>query len=244
VHVTNYRTANSARSADGRSAFIYFRRCPQVTARRVRIGQGGTYIRRLSVGALRRRIVGFRTSPPLPAGVATQGVPCAKWTGIDLSAINNKISVSRSYIPDRQLVSHGRPVVLMSNPAPTVHLSQIGQIAVNVRDLDRAVTFYQQTLGMKLLFRMPTMAFFDCSGVRLMLAPPEKPEFDHPASVIYYKVADLPAVHTALAAAQVKFEAPPHLIARMPDHDLWMAFLRDSEGNLVGLMSEVRGKQT
>lgn len=132
----------------------------------------------------------------------------------------------------------------MNNPTPAVHLSQIGQISVNVHDLDRAVSFYQETLGMKLLFRMPAMAFFDCGGIRLMLAPPEKPEFDHPASVIYYKVADLPAIHTALAAEQVKFEALPHLIARMPDHDLWMAFLRDSEGNLIGLMSEVRGART
>ncbi|HEY2252064.1 MAG TPA: VOC family protein, partial [Planctomycetaceae bacterium] len=93
--------------------------------------------------------------------------------------------------------------------------------------------------GMKLLFRMPTMAFFDCSGIRLMLAQPEKPEFDHPASVIYYKVSDLPPLHAALAAQNVTFEAPPHLVAKMPDHDLWMAFIRDSEGNLIGLMSEV-----
>lgn len=129
----------------------------------------------------------------------------------------------------------------MNNPTPAVHLSQIGQIAVNVHDLDRAAAFYQQTLGMKLLFRMPMMAFFDCSGIRLMLARPEKPEFDHPASVIYYKVVDLRAAHAALAAQNVMFEAPPHLVAKMPDHDLWMAFIRDSEGNLIGLMSEVRG---
>ena len=127
----------------------------------------------------------------------------------------------------------------MTDPTPAIHLSQIGQIALNVHDLDRAVTFYQQILGMRLLFRVPTMAFFDCSGVRLMLATPEKPEFDHPASVIYYKVSDLPAVQTALVAKQIKFEAPLHLVARLPDHDLWMAFLRDSEGNLLGLMSEV-----
>lgn len=124
--------------------------------------------------------------------------------------------------------------------ATTVSLTQIGQIAINVRDLGRAVAFYQETLGMKLLFRMPTMAFFDCGGVRLMLAAIEKPEFDHPASVIYYKVSDLPVVHAALAARNVKFEAAPHLIAKMPDHELWMAFFRDSEGNLLGLMSEVR----
>jgi methylmalonyl-CoA/ethylmalonyl-CoA epimerase len=128
----------------------------------------------------------------------------------------------------------------LSQPTPPVTLSQIGQIAVAVRDLDRAVGFYQTTLGMKLLFRAPNMAFFDCAGVRLMLTIPEKPEFDHPASVIYYKVADLPAAHAELLAQNVKFDAPPHMIAKMPDHDLWMAFLRDSEGNLLGLMSEVK----
>lgn len=128
----------------------------------------------------------------------------------------------------------------MNSSVTAVNLSQIGQIAVNVRELDRAVEFYQQTLGMKLLFRVPNMAFFDCGGVRLMLAVAEKPEFDHPASVLYYKVANLPAVHAALAELHVKFESSPHLIAKMPDHELWMAFFRDSEGNLLGLMSEVR----
>ncbi len=128
----------------------------------------------------------------------------------------------------------------MNQGSPAVSLAQIGQIAITVRNLDRAVEFYQATLGMKLLFRVPNLAFFDCGGVRLMLTIPEKPEFDHPASVIYYKVADLPAAHTALLAQNVKFDAPPHLIAKMPDHDLWMAFLRDSEGNLLGMMSEVK----
>jgi methylmalonyl-CoA/ethylmalonyl-CoA epimerase len=128
----------------------------------------------------------------------------------------------------------------MTESAHPVHLSEIGQIAINVHDLDRAADFYQQTLGMNLLFRLPKMAFFDCGGVRLMLAPPEKPEFDHPASLIYYKVADLPAVHAALAAREVVFESAPHFVAKLPDHDLWMAFLRDSEGNLIGLLSEVR----
>ena len=132
------------------------------------------------------------------------------------------------------------PSTTMKQPSPPVSLSQIGQIAITVRNLDRAVEFYQFTLGMKLLFRVPSMAFFDCSGVRLILSIPEKPEFDHPASVIYYKVSDLPAVHAELLAQNVKFDAPPHLIAKMPDHDLWMAFFRDSEGNLLGLMSEVR----
>ena len=71
---------------------------------------------------------------------------------------------------------------------PTVNLSQIGQIAVNAHDIDRAVEFYRETLGMKHLFTIPKMAFFDCNGINLMLATPEKPEFDHPSSIIYFNV--------------------------------------------------------
>ena len=123
-----------------------------------------------------------------------------------------------------------------------VHLSQIGQIAVNVHQLERAVAFYRDSLGMKLLFQVPpSMAFFDCGGVRLMLSLPEKPEFDHPASTLYYRVQDLQAHAAALKARGVAFVEDPHLVARMPDHELWMAFLRDSEGNILALMEEVRG---
>jgi len=121
-----------------------------------------------------------------------------------------------------------------------VALDRIGQIAINVKDLARAVRFYRDTLGMRFLFEVPNLAFFDCGGVRLMLSPPEKPEFDHPGSVLYYKVADITATFAALKGRDVDFIDEPHLIARMPDHDLWMVFFRDSEGNTLGLMSEVR----
>lgn len=121
-----------------------------------------------------------------------------------------------------------------------VALDRIGQIAINVKDLARAVSFYRDTLGMRFLFEVPNLAFFDCGGVRLMLSPPEKPEFDHPGSILYYKVADINATFAALKGRDVSFIDEPHLIARMPDHDLWMVFLRDSEGNTLGLMSEVR----
>jgi predicted enzyme related to lactoylglutathione lyase len=121
-------------------------------------------------------------------------------------------------------------------------LSQIGQISVNARDLDRALGFYRDKLGMAHLFTVPgKMAFFDCAGIRLMLAVPEKPEFAHPASIIYYKVDDLPATYEEIGSRGVAFEQGPQMVARMPDHELWMAFLRDSEGNLLALMSEVRG---
>ncbi|MGH7492707.1 MAG: VOC family protein [bacterium] len=118
-------------------------------------------------------------------------------------------------------------------------LAQIGQIFVTAHNLERAVGFYRDQLGMRHLFTVPNMAFFDCGGIRLMLGIPEKAEFDHPSSVIYFKVEDIQHAYTTLAKRDVKFEGQPHLIAKLPDHDLWMAFFRDSENNFLGLMSEV-----
>jgi methylmalonyl-CoA/ethylmalonyl-CoA epimerase len=124
----------------------------------------------------------------------------------------------------------------------TFGLSQIGQISVNVHDLERAAAFYRDALGMQHLFTVPKMAFFDCAGIRLMLGIPEKPELDHPSSVIYFKVEDIQNSFQTFSGRGVKFEGEPHLIAKMPDHDLWRAFFRDSENNLLALMSEVRQK--
>lgn len=121
-----------------------------------------------------------------------------------------------------------------------IGLSQIGQIAIVVQDTARATAFYRDQLGMKFLFSAGKLAFFDCAGVRIMLSPPEKPEHDHPASILYFKVANIQAAHQALAGRGVRFEDQPHLVAKLPDHDLWMCFFRDSENNLFGLMSEVR----
>ena len=119
-------------------------------------------------------------------------------------------------------------------------LSQIGQIAVNVQDVERATAFYRDTLSMRFLFAFPGLAFFDCGGVRLMLSRAEDPKLDHPASILYYRVADIEATHQALAARGVRFERGPHLVARMPDHELWLADFYDSEENLLALMAEKR----
>ena len=119
--------------------------------------------------------------------------------------------------------------------ATGIGIDRVGQIAINAHDVERAAAFYQDALGLKLLFKAgPGLAFFDCGGVRLMLSRPEKPEFDHPSSILYFAVSD-----ARMKESGVKFEDEPHLIAKMPDHDLWMVFFRDSEGNLMGLMSEV-----
>jgi len=129
----------------------------------------------------------------------------------------------------------------MNVATTTVGISRIGQIAINAHDVERAAAFYQDTLGLTLLFKAgPGLAFFDCGGVRLMLTRPEKPEFDHPGSILYFAVPDIQAALAAMKEKGVRFEDEPHVVARMPDHDLWMVFFRDSEGNLMGLMSEVR----
>lgn len=116
-------------------------------------------------------------------------------------------------------------------------LSAIGQIAVTVADVDRAIAFYRDTLGLRPLFQFPGMGFFDCGGVRLMLSRPEGAGPGN--SVIYFKVADLDEAFRELAGRGLKFEQEPHIVARLPDHNLWMAFFRDPDGNLLGLMSEV-----
>jgi methylmalonyl-CoA/ethylmalonyl-CoA epimerase len=121
-----------------------------------------------------------------------------------------------------------------------LQLGVIGQIAVPVTDLDRAVTFYRDTLGMKFLFQVPNLAFFDCAGVRLMLDIPQDGSGERGSSVIYFKVDDIHGAYESLVSQGVTCEGTPHLIAKMPDHELWMAFFRDTDKNLLALMSEVR----
>jgi methylmalonyl-CoA/ethylmalonyl-CoA epimerase len=120
-----------------------------------------------------------------------------------------------------------------------IGISRVGQIAINVHDLDRATAFYRDKLGLSLSFTAGKLAFFDCGGVRLMLDVAEKPEFDHPSSILYFAVPDIAAAHQEMLADGVHFEDWPQMVARMPDHDLWMTFFRDSENNLLALMSEV-----
>jgi methylmalonyl-CoA/ethylmalonyl-CoA epimerase len=116
-------------------------------------------------------------------------------------------------------------------------ITEIAQLAVNVHDLARATRFYRDVLGLPLLFEVPGMAFFRCGGVRLMLALPERPAYDHPGSILYYRVADIEAAHARLRS-QVAFEAPPHRVHRDDRHELWLAFFHDSEGNLAALFCE------
>ena len=120
-------------------------------------------------------------------------------------------------------------------------LSAIEQIAVNAQDIERAVAFYRDKLGMSLLFSVPpNLAFFDCNGIRLMLSLPAKPEFDHPSSIIYFHVDDIQQAFETLSARGVLFEQPPEFVADMGTYNLWLAAFRDSENNLLAVMSHIR----
>ena len=122
-------------------------------------------------------------------------------------------------------------------------LSAIKQISVNARDLKRATAFYRDTLGVRHLFDAPPqMSFFDCAGVRLLVGVAEKPEFDHPSSILYFDVPDIQAAHRDLEARGVKFRGEPHLVARLPDREIWLAFFDDTEGNVLALTSEIAVK--
>jgi methylmalonyl-CoA/ethylmalonyl-CoA epimerase len=127
----------------------------------------------------------------------------------------------------------------MSATSSGLGIQNIGQISIIVHDLQRAIAFYRDKLGLPLLFTAGNLAFFDCGGVRLMLGPAETPELDHPSSILYFRVPDINAAHQRLVDQGVRIEAPPRLIAPMPTHDLWMSGFRDSEGNILELMSEV-----
>lgn len=117
-------------------------------------------------------------------------------------------------------------------------LSQIGQIHISVKDVDRAKRFYRDVLGMRFLFEFPGMAFFDCGGVRLYLGVAESPELDR-TSIIYYRVASIHDASSKLEQRGVSFLEPPHIVHRDEVHELWMAMFKDTEENVVALMSEV-----
>jgi methylmalonyl-CoA/ethylmalonyl-CoA epimerase len=127
----------------------------------------------------------------------------------------------------------------MSGQSSEFGLREIRQVSVPVRDLERAMAFYRDKLGMRHMFTSNGLAFFDCNGIRLLLSVPEKGEFDHPGSVIYFKVGDIHHAYRTLEERGVQMTDEPHVIAKLGNIDVWMAFFRDSENNLLSITSEV-----
>ncbi|MFT9598669.1 VOC family protein [Mesobacillus sp.] len=121
-----------------------------------------------------------------------------------------------------------------SNP-----VQKVGQIGIPVKNIERATAFYQEKLGLPLLFNTDTMAFFDCEGVRLLLTLPENEQFAHPSSVIYLQVGDIKAKYEELLSNGVSFIGEPHVVAKIGDSETWMVFFKDTEDNTHAFMSEV-----
>ena len=119
-----------------------------------------------------------------------------------------------------------------------LNLDHIGQIALAVGDVDRAEAFYRDILGLRKLYRFGDLTFFDCAGVRLMLEKAHSPDDIAKRSVIYFRCADIALAVRELEKRGVTFSSKPHLIAKMDDHDLWMAFFADPDGHTLALMQE------
>jgi methylmalonyl-CoA/ethylmalonyl-CoA epimerase len=118
-------------------------------------------------------------------------------------------------------------------------LSEIGQIALTVKDVEKATEYYRDVLGMQLLFEVPGMAFFRCGSIRLLLGSAELSEFEHPPTILYYRVEDIGAACETLRGRGAELERGPELTHKAEDHELWLAFLRDPDGHVLALMSEV-----
>jgi methylmalonyl-CoA/ethylmalonyl-CoA epimerase len=117
-----------------------------------------------------------------------------------------------------------------------LNLSQIGQIALAVADTDRAEAFYEKVIGLRKLYRFGDLSFFDCAGVRLLLDKAADPIT--PSGCLYFRCADIALTVAELAKRGVAFTSQPHLIAKMDDHDLWMAFFKDPDGHTLAVMQE------
>ena len=124
-------------------------------------------------------------------------------------------------------------------PASRVHFEKIGQIAIPVTDIERSRGFYRDTLGMRFLFDAGKMSFFQCGDIRLMVSAAAE-HGPRGGTILYFKVEDIQGVYAELEHRGVELVKKPHLVAKLPDHDLWMSFLKDPDGNLIGMMSEVR----
>jgi methylmalonyl-CoA/ethylmalonyl-CoA epimerase len=115
----------------------------------------------------------------------------------------------------------------------------LGQVALTVSDVARSTTFYRDSVGLRFLFAAgPSLAFLDLGNARLMLSAPEGTFTPGSGTVLYLRVADILASHAALRGREVSFVDEPHLVAPMPDHDLWMCFFRDPDGHTLALMCE------
>lgn len=122
----------------------------------------------------------------------------------------------------------------------SIGIEKVGQINIPVQDVERALVFYRDTLGLQFLFRAGNLLFFDCGGVRLLVDKPEEERFGQHSSVLYFTVSDIQKSFAELKSRGVEIVGEPHMIARLADREVWMAFFSDPDKNIHALMSEVK----
>ena len=180
-------------------------------------------------------------------GLSNRRIAALRGTSLDAVKYHVGNIAAKLDARDRTTLRHwqGRPRgssthTSRSHEMPEVTLGHIGQVSLTVRDVERAVAFYRDTLGLPHLGTFGTLALFDCDGTRLLLTQPEGGATSG-SSVIYFTVADLDGAYRALQQQGVTFEGAPHLIHHHPSGlEEWMAFFRDPDANLLALMSQVQ----
>ena len=120
-----------------------------------------------------------------------------------------------------------------------VAIDSIKQIGIPVKDISRAIKFYQEQLQLPLLFQTDSMAFFNCNGIRLFLSLPEKEAYAGASSVLYFNTNDIESTYAVMKNNGVHFIDIPHVVAKMGNTETWMTFFKDTEENTHALISDV-----
>lgn len=194
----------------------------------------------------------WRTVDAIRHGMSNRLIARGRAVSVDAVKFHVANVLAKLQLPDRKALRRWPGVPLHSALAgrrsssmnESLHLGPIGQISLEVDDVDRATEWYQSKLGMTHLYSFPspvgTLAFFDCGGTRLFMSHHEDGHVGG-NSVLYFRVDDIHAAHGTMELRGVQFDGAPHMIHRHEDGtEEWMAFFKDCEDNLLALMSQVR----
>lgn len=116
---------------------------------------------------------------------------------------------------------------------------KLAQIALTVEDVAGLTRYYRDVLGLQVLLEQPKLAILDAGGVRVLLSG-SRPGETNPDSIVYYRVDDLASRWNELLSKGAESVSPPHVVGRLPDREIHIGMIRDPEGRLVGIMSEVQ----
>ncbi|WP_338014661.1 VOC family protein [Paenisporosarcina cavernae] len=118
-------------------------------------------------------------------------------------------------------------------------ITSIGQIGIVAKDFARAVDFYETKLELPLIVNLGNLALFQCGDVRLLLSEPESAAFESASSVLYLNVENIEEAYEKYQEQGIEFTDTPHMVGKLGNTETWMVFFRDTEDNVLALMSEV-----